>query len=1237
MTLTIDWDQIGSDGTQTLTQNGQSVVVSVSTPQNAQGKEWFVENGMLKNWDVTTDSSADIRFDQEVENVTFTLLDVDAIDEITIMTKNAEGELVEVEFEATGVHAVNGNVVTGTQTNAPGPGATNDGQDIQIAIPGPVMTLWIVLDYGPERSYSGAVAVSDISFDLIAELDGYVDGTAGDDRIDTDYAGDPQGDRVDSNDEILPGEGAQDDVILAGDGEDFVLVGDGDDEVYGGNDDDTLYGQDGDDTMYGGNGDDILEGMLGNDLLFGQDGDDYITGDEGNDVLVGGLGNDEIIAGIGDDVTQGGKGDDTLNMGDGNDVAYGGAGADNIVGGGGNDTLIGGGRSFDGTIDFNDLSSGDLVDGQYLANGVHIYSADPHNPVMIFDSANPTGGDDDLASNTLGNVLILSEDRDGSDADDNATGGTFVFEFDGPAHVGSLDFKDIEGGAWIKLYDMNGTQIGQVDTARTADGGELHQAINVDGVVRMEVIIRGSGAIDNLSYTLDGEALDEGDVINGGNGDDYIDGQAGDDVISGGSGADTLIGGAGNDMIGGGQGADEIFGGAGDDKVEASGGNDVIYGGAGNDDLWASEGDDLVYGGLGDDSIDGGHGVDTLYGDEGNDEISGGSSGDTLYGGEGEDVIYGDRVRAYKGDAGVAGDDLIYGGNDNDSISGNAGNDIVYGDAGDDTLNGNVGDDSLFGGAGNDVINGGLGSDYIEGNDGDDQLNGQTGDDEIYGGADNDIVNGGGGNDELFGGAGNDTIEGSEGNDTLVGAAGDDDLWGGLDDDLVDGGKGDDTIAGEDGDDTLYGGVGNDTAFGGAGDDIIDTSNRNIIDTSNPNANALPDVGYPAQPSATIPGLVFPGFDADTDPNNDKDVVDGGAGNDTIITGDDDDIITGGAGNDTINAGFDDDTVTGDAGDDFIEGGEGNDSIDGGAGDDVIYGQDDDDTLFGGSGDDQLFGGVDDDVIEGGEGADEAFGGTGSDVFFGGNGGDVVVGGEDTDDGDNDVLDLTGSNVDFVTYVDGDPEAGTVTFLDGSTMTFSEIENVIPCFTPGTTVATPKGERLVEELEVGDRIITRDNGIQEIAWLGTKDVTGKQLVQNPHLKPILIKAGALGHGLPERDMLVSPNHRVLVSSEKTQLYFEESEVLAAAKHMVGADGIHAIDVMSTTYIHFMFERHEVVLSNGAWTESFQPGDYSLKGIGNSQRNEIMELFPDLATKTGLEGYQSARKALKKHEAKLLIK
>jgi hypothetical protein len=257
----------------------------------------------------------------------------------------------------------------------------------------------------------------------------------------------------------------------------------------------------------------------------------------------------------------------------------------------------------------------------------------------------------------------------------------------------------------------------------------------------------------------------------------------------------------------------------------------------------------------------------------------------------------------------------------------------------------------------------------------------------------------------------------------------------------------------------------------------------------------------------------------------------------------------------------------------------------------------------------------------------------GSDTFFGGNGGDLVTGGEDAGNSDIDVLDLTSSNVKGIEY--GDAESGTVTFQDGSTMTFSEIENVIPCFTPGTLIATPKGERPVEDLQVGDRIITRDNGIQEIAWIGHKPMSGAQLVQNPHLQPVLIKRGALGRGLPERDMIVSPNHRVLVSSDKTQLYFDESEVLAVAKHMVGADGIHSINVLKTTYVHFMFERHEVVLSNGAWTESFQPGDYSLKGIGNSQRTEIFDLFPELSTKKGLKNYHSARKTLKKYEAKLL--
>ena len=80
-----------------------------------------------------------------------------------------------------------------------------------------------------------------------------------------------------------------------------------------------------------------------------------------------------------------------------------------------------------------------------------------------------------------------------------------------------------------------------------------------------------------------------------------------------------------------------------------------------------------------------------------------------------------------------------------------------------------------------------------------------------------------------------------------------------------------------------------------------------------------------------------------------------------------------------------------------------------------------------------------------------------------------------------------------------------------------------------------------------------------------------------------------------------------------------------------------VDVSATTYIHIMFDQHEIVLSDGAWTESFQPGDQTLAGVGDASRDEILEIFPELATRIGIDEYTSARRALKKHEAILLTK
>ncbi|WP_299842560.1 Ig-like domain-containing protein [uncultured Roseovarius sp.] len=379
-------------------------------------------------------------------------------------------------------------------------------------------------------------------------------------------------------------------------------------------------------------------------------------------------------------------------------------------------------------------------------------------------------------------------------------------------------------------------------------------------------------------------------------------------------------------------------------------------------------------------------------------------------------------------------------------------------------------------------------------------------------------------------------------------------------------------------------------------------------------------------------------------------IVDGTTGDDLI-----DIAYTGDPEGDRIDAmdeilpgeGPNDDIVRAGRGDDTVLAGDGDDDVRGGGGDDLIFGGVGADELAGNRGADTLIGGAGDDTITGGRGADDLLGGADQDTFTGITAGDVVDGNETGVDFDT--LDLTGSAQSEnpggglrVTYTSPDQEDGFVEFLDAGgdvtgTMQFANIENVIPCFTPNTVIATPRGEQLVQNLSVGDRVITRDNGLQEIRWIGKRSLSGAELQQAPHLKPILVRAGSLGLGLPERDLLVSPQHRILVNNDKTALYFEEREVLAAAKHLTGMDGVDEVTTSGTTYIHFMFDQHEVVLSNGSWTESFQPGDQVLDGMSDDQRDEIYDLFPELRHQAGLHAYQAARKSLKRHEARLLVK
>lgn len=208
---------------------------------------------------------------------------------------------------------------------------------------------------------------------------------------------------------------------------------------------------------------------------------------------------------------------------------------------------------------------------------------------------------------------------------------------------------------------------------------------------------------------------------------------------------------------------------------------------------------------------------------------------------------------------------------------------------------------------------------------------------------------------------------------------------------------------------------------------------------------------------------------------------------------------------------------------------------------------------------------------------------------------------------------------------------------DMSPVLDAPLDRVVPCFTPGTKIATPRGEVLVERLQVGDRILTRDNGIQTITWVGQKRLDMSELQSAPQLRPIQIAAGALGDDMPERDMLVSPTHRMLITSDQAADHFGQSEILVSANHMLMIDGVTVSDQPFVTYIHIMCKNHEIILADGAWSESFQPNDYTLKGFDEEQRDELFALFPELATQDGRADYRAARRTLKGREAAFLFK
>ncbi|MCR8547680.1 Hint domain-containing protein [Salipiger sp. P9] len=203
--------------------------------------------------------------------------------------------------------------------------------------------------------------------------------------------------------------------------------------------------------------------------------------------------------------------------------------------------------------------------------------------------------------------------------------------------------------------------------------------------------------------------------------------------------------------------------------------------------------------------------------------------------------------------------------------------------------------------------------------------------------------------------------------------------------------------------------------------------------------------------------------------------------------------------------------------------------------------------------------------------------------------------------------------------------ANQATYLSADTFIFPGA--AVACFVAGTPVATVSGDVPVERLRVGKLVMTMDNGYQPIRWIGCRQLDAEALDLRPELRPIRIRAHALGRGRPDSDILVSPQHRVLISNAVAMRMFNEKEVLIAAKHLLASDGIEiAEDVRSLTYWHFFFDRHQIVFSCGAATESLYLGPEALKTLPSGARREIFALFPDMSQYTAARPLIAGRRA-----------
>jgi Ca2+-binding RTX toxin-like protein len=477
----------------------------------------------------------------------------------------------------------------------------------------------------------------------------------------------------------------------------------------------------------------------------------------------------------------------------------------------------------------------------------------------------------------------------------------------------------------------------------------------------------------------------------------------------------------------------------------------------------------------------------------------------------------------------------------NDTIRGTSVNDIIYAGDGTDEVFGLDGNNILYAGTGNDSLFGGLGADTMVGS---------SGNDVFYSGGGTELMQSGNGYATFYGGAGSDTMLGAGVIDVFYAGSGTEFMQGGPDVNY------------------FYGSTGAETMIGGAGFDYyFVNSTATVITQGSVDGESAVYASVDFQLPANIQELALTASDVTGQANSGYDSLFGGTNDSTVLIGG--------------------------AGGDYMVGGTSNSTLIAGTGTDLMFGQSGNtDFVFRSPQDAQP--GANPTYIgnftQGQDKIDLSAMQAGHPMSFIGSAPFTGVAGQ---------VDYTQSGGD--TFVEGDlTGAGTADFeieLYGTiALTASDLILSTACYCAGTRILTDHGEIPIENLTIGDHVVTRSGEKRPLRWIGRRSYDGRLAAANPHALPIRIGAGAIADDVPKRDLYVSPTHAL----------FLDGVLIPAAALVNDASILQLHDVDQVRYIHLELDAHDVIIAEGVEAETYVDDDNRAM-FQNAQ--EFVTLYP----------------------------